>query len=226
MRLKAFISYSTADKHIAAQVKTDLNEHGIAAFLAHNDINVSQEWKDRIVQELNETNVFVPLLSVSFKESDWAPQEIGMAVTQNDLLFIPLSVDGTVPFGFISHIQGKRIPANGIYRDLLLEPIIIRFTHEIIPTLIEQLAGASSFLNAEALMLPLAHHFDKFNDEEIDKFATASIENNQIWDEHHCRHEHLPAFLKLHRSRMVPEKLEALEYQIKHRQWYHLRTNT
>jgi len=223
LQLKAFISYATADKHIAGQVKAVLNDHGIAAFLAHDDIHVSQEWKDRLIQELNETIIFVPLLSVSFKESDWAPQEIGMALTRKDMLFIPLSVDGTVPFGFISNIQGKRIPANGMYRDLLLEPIMTHFTHEILPTLIERLAGASSFLNAEALMLPLVRHFDKFNDEEIDRFATASIENNQIWDEHQCRQQHLPAFLKLHRSRMDPEKLKALEYQVKHRQWYHSR---
>ncbi len=183
MQLKAFISYSTDDKNIAGQVKTVLNEHGIVAFLAHDDIHVSQEWKDRLIQELNETNIFIPLLSRSFKESDWAPH------------------------------------------DLLLEPIITRFTHEIIPTLIERLAGARSFLSAEALMLPLARHFDKFNDEEIDRFATAAIENNQIWDEHNCRKQHLPAFIKLHRLRMDPEKLKALEYQVELRQWYHLRTD-
>lgn len=145
MRLKAFISYSTADKHIAGQVKAVLNEYGIAAFLAHEDIHISQEWKDRIIQELNETNVFVPLLSTSFKESDWAPQEIGMAFTRKDMLFIPLSVDGTVPFGFMSHIQGKRIPANGMYRELLIQPIITRFPHEIIPSLIEQLVGVGNY---------------------------------------------------------------------------------
>lgn len=61
MQLKAFISYSTADKLLAGQVKAILNEYGIVGFLAHDDIHVSQEWKDRLIQELNETNIIIPL---------------------------------------------------------------------------------------------------------------------------------------------------------------------
>ena len=100
--MKAFISYSTTDKQIAGQVKTILNEYRVDAFLAHEDINVSQEWKDRIIQELNQSSIFVPLLSAAFKQSDWAPQEIGLAFARSEeVLFIPLFVDGTVPFGFI-----------------------------------------------------------------------------------------------------------------------------
>lgn len=221
--MKAFISYSTTDKQIAGQVKNVLNEHRVDAFLAHEDIKVSQEWKDRIIQELNHADIFIPLLSAAFKESDWASQEIGLAFARGDVLFIPLSVDGTVPFGFISHIQGKRIPADGVHRDLLIDPIIDRFPHEIIPTLIERMAGARSFRGAEALMLPLVPHFDKFNDDEINAFATASIENGQIWDAADCRQKYLPAFLDLHWSKMNANKREALEYQVKHGQWYHLR---
>lgn len=203
-------------------MKTILDEHHVDAFLAHEDINISQVWKDRIVQELNQANIFVPLLSVAFKDSDWAPQELGMAFARGELLFIPLSVDGTVPFGFISHIQGKRIPAAGVHRDLLIEPIINRFPHEIIPALIERLAEAGNFRGAEALMLPLVPHFAKFNSDEINAFATASIKNIQIWDAKDCRQKYLPAFLVLHRSSMDPHKREALEFQVEHGQPYHL----
>ena len=185
--MKAFISYSTTDKQIAGQVKTILNEYRVDAFLAHEDINVSQEWKDRIIQELNQSSIFVPLLSAAFKQSDWAPQEIGLAFARSEeVLFIPLFVDGTVPFGFISHIQGKRLPADGLHSDLLIDPITSRFPHEIIPVLIERMARAGSFRDAEALMLPLLPHFDKFNDDEINAFTTASIENAKIWRAEDC----------------------------------------
>lgn len=220
MRLKAFISYSTADKQIAGEVKTFLGEYGVAAFLAHEDIHISQEWKNRIIQELSETNIFIPLLSKSFKESDWAPQEIGIAFIQKDMLFIPLSIDDTVPFGFVSHIQGKPIPSNGWYRDILIEPIITRFPHGIIPTIIERLREAESFLRAGALMVPLISNFDKFNDEEINGLVEASIDNDQVWNEHACRERYLPMFLKQHRSRIAPEKVKALEYQLTRRQRY------
>ena len=225
MQLKAFISHSTADENIAKKIKAALNDYGTSAFLAHEDIQFSQEWKDCLIHELNEANIFIPLLSTSSKESVWVQQEIGMAFAQKDMLFLPLSVDGTAPFGFISHIQGKRIPPDGIYRDLLVEPIIKRFPHEFIPNLINQLASAHTFRNAEALILPLVSHFEKFNDVEIDRFAAAAIENDQIWNANGCREQYLPVFLKLHRSRMDTEKLNALEYQLKHRKRYDLRPN-
>lgn len=222
--MKAFISYSSEDKLIAGRVKAILEDHNINAFLAHEDIHVSQEWKTRILEELVDTNIFIPLLSKAFKSSEWAPQEIGIAITRrNDVLFIPLSIDGTVPFGFISHIQGKPIPPNGNLSSLLIEPIIDCFPHDIIPTLISHLAGARSFRRAEELMLPLVHHFEKFNDDEISTFASESIDNIQIWDAADCRMEYLPAFLELHRTRIATDKRAALEYQLEHGQWYHLR---
>lgn len=223
--MKAFISYSTTDKLIAGQAKTVLQEYRIVAFLAHEDINVSQEWKDRIIQELNESSIFVPVLSNAYKQSDWAPQEIGLAFARGIVLFIPLSLDGTVPFGFISHIQGKRLLEGNINSDLLIEPIANRFPHEIIPVLIERMARAGSFRSAEALMLPLLPHFAKFNDDEINAFTTASIENAQIWAAADCRTKYLPTFLDMHRSRIDEQKQETLEYQIKEQQWYRSRKN-
>jgi len=220
--LKAFISYSTNDKQIAGRIKSILNEHQIDSFLAHEDINVSQHWKDRIVKELTESKIVIPLLSTAFKKSEWAPQEIGLAFGRGNILFIPLSIDRTIPFGFISHIQGKQIPDAGVSRDLLIGPIIDRFPHEIIPRLIEQLTEARSFRGAEDLMLPLVPHFSKFNDAEIDAFAAASIGNIQVWGASDCREEYLPQFLDLHRSRLDKDKRDALEYQVEHGQWHHL----
>lgn len=223
--MKAFISYSTTDKLVAGQAKTLLQEYRIDAFLAHEDIDVSQEWKDRTIQELNASSIFVPLLSKAYKQSDWAPQEIGLAFARGNVLFIPLSLDGTVPFGFISHIQGKRLPEGDINSDLLIEPITNRFPHEVIPVLIERMGRAGSFRSAEALMLPLLPHFVKFNDDEINAFSIASIENAQIWAAADCSRKYLPTFLDMHRSRIDPQKREVLEYQIKEQQWYRLRKN-
>jgi hypothetical protein len=233
MAVKVFISYSTTDKIIARKVKDILNEYSIEGFLAHEDINVSQEWKDRIIQELSESNVLVPLLSESYKKSDWAPQEIGMAFARgNDIVFIPLLLDTTIPFGFISHIQGKRLSGGEINSDLLIEPLTNRFPHELIPLLIKRMALAISYRNAEALMLPLRYHFQTFNDDEINAFITAAIENGQIWNAGECRSNYLPEFIETHRSSIDQQKLEVLEYQITEQEWHpsrkkrgHLRGN-
>src|SRR5262245_54966577 len=131
MALKAFISYSTTDKVVAGRIKSILDDYHVDSFLAHEDIRVSQEWKTRIIEELNQANVFIPLLSAAFKASDWAPQEIGIIFARcNDVCFIPLSIDGVMPFGFIGHIQGKRIPATSIPRSLVVDPLVARFPRE------------------------------------------------------------------------------------------------
>ena len=113
----------------------------------------------------------------------------------------------------------------GGLRDLVIEPILERFPHEIIPRLVKRLAGARSFRGAEALMSPLVSHFDRFNDDEISAFATASIENGQIWDAEMCATDFLPEFLRKHRATLPSDKLAALEYQINNRRRYHLREN-
>jgi hypothetical protein len=105
--MRAFISYSHHDRKRGSEVKDILNAVEIEAFLAHNDIDVSQEWRSRILHELKECKIFIPLLSQAFKSSEWAPQEVGIAASRPRVLIIPISLDGTNPFGFIAHLQKK-----------------------------------------------------------------------------------------------------------------------
>jgi len=121
--MKAFISYSTKDKHAAASVKKALANSDIDCFMAHDDLHVSEKWKDRILEELLNCDIFIPLLSRNFKESEWAPQEIGIITARPDVPVVPLSLDGTIPFGFISHIQSQRLATNGLDIATVLNPI-------------------------------------------------------------------------------------------------------
>jgi hypothetical protein len=218
--VNVFISHSTTDKLIAGQFKSYLAQYGIPAFLAHEDITVSQEWKEKIIEALRQSNVFVFILSKAFKTSDWTAQEIGIAFSQGNVLFIPISLDGTKPFGFVSHVQSQPMPSNGVTYELLVEPIVGRFPRVVIPLLIERLAGAKSFRDAESLMLPLVPHFDKFNTSEANTFATESVKNGQIWDAHLCRTQYLPTFIKANRQKIETETLTALEYQIEKAERY------
>lgn len=210
---KAFISYATADKKVAGEVKRTLEKYDIKAFLAHEDINVSQNWKNRIISELKDCDIFIPLLSAAFRESDWAQQEIGFAFSldEDDLLIIPLSLDGTIPFGFINHIQGKPLASNGVIdTDLLVDPIAERFPREIIPALIDDMADSGGFRTAETRMLRLMPLLDKFENNEIDEFAKAVIGNGQILYANLCRKEYIPEFLQMHEDRLDSATYTAL----------------
>ncbi|MFZ3092130.1 MAG: toll/interleukin-1 receptor domain-containing protein [Nitrospirota bacterium] len=218
--IRAFISYSTKDKEYGAQVKRILEAYGIECFLAHEDLEVSEEWKNRILEELERCDLFIALLSKAFRESDWAPQEVGVIAGRKGIAIIPLSVDGVMPFGFISQVQGKRIPTDGVSESVLISPLIKKYPHTIIPGMIQKVASAGSYRRAEAVMKPLVPLFPILNDDEINALVTASIGNDEVWSASLCRMDYLPKLIQMHRNRIKEEALKALEYQIENNEWY------
>lgn len=216
----AFISYSHMDRECGARVKSVLGEVGIQAFLAHDDLQVSDEWRNRILQELRCCDLFVPLLSEHFVASEWAPQEVGIIVSRPEVVIAPLSIDGTRSFGFVGHLQSPRIPKEGVTRALLVEPLAGRMPRRILPGLIRIAAKAGSFRSAEDLMRPLVPHFSTFTPDEAQAFADAAVANGQIWSAALCHEEYLPAFIRIQGSNIRSDTLRALEYQLEHQQWY------
>jgi TIR domain len=150
--MRVFVSYSYRDRSQAGRIKKILSEFEIDGFLAHDDIEVSGEWRERIMTELEQCRVFVVLLSESFKASDWAPQEMGIAAMRRNVLIVPLSLDGTTPLGFISHLQSERFPGAANPLPLVLGPICMRFPDETVPRIISALAGSWAYRRSEALM--------------------------------------------------------------------------
>jgi hypothetical protein len=215
----AFISYSHIDRKYGAQAKSVLAEVGIEAFLAHEDLDVSEEWRERILKELRRCDLFVPLLSANFLSSIWAPQEAGFIISRPEVAIAPLSIDGTTPSGFLSHIQSRPIPAEGITRELLVEPLARRLPRSVLPGLIRIAGRAGSFRYAEATMRPLVEFFPIFTGEEAQALAQASVENGQIWLAVLCRSEYLPELIRVQGPNIKPKTLRALKYQLKHQRW-------
>jgi hypothetical protein len=219
--MRAFISYAHEDRVVAGQAKAVLSEVGAHAFLAHEDLEVSDEWRDRIVEELHTCDVLIALLSKSFEASRWAPQEVGfLAIARPDVVIAPMSIDGTRSFGFFGHRQSPRIPQAGLSRDFLLVPIARRFPRDILPGLITIAGRAGSFRDAEAKMKPLVEFFKTFTTDEVEALARASISNGQIWCAKDCRTDYLPQLLQLRGQDMSPGTRAALQYQIEKEEWY------
>jgi TIR domain len=142
-KITAFISYSHKDSKYGAQAKAVLAKLGIEAFLAHDDLHVSDEWRERIMKELKRCDIFVPLLSANFLESKWAPQEVGFIVSRGAVVVIlPVSLDGTPPFGFISHLHGRTLENDSITDELLVHPLARCIPRKIVPFLIRSVVEA------------------------------------------------------------------------------------
>ena len=141
VKLKAFLSYFTRDKELAGQIKHALEEYGIEAFLAHEDIEPPAKWIETIKAELKACHIFLPILTDNFHKSYWTDQETGIAFNR-DKLIIPLKITKD-PYGFISQFQAlpidtgtikpschkllKIIVSNPRLGDLLIDDLITRF---------------------------------------------------------------------------------------------------
>lgn len=213
--LKGFISYSSIDRRRAAEVKRALSELGVDAFMAHDDITVSQEWRNRILTELRAMEVFVPLLSAAFKTSEWTAQEVGVAVARKKVLIIPASLVGTVPFGFIGAFQGRLLPSPAT-SEFFREPLARRFPRHTVGLLIEALGESGSWRGAESNFRLLLPFLDGLTPEEADRVATLSARNSEIWNASLCRSEYLPRFIAGNRHRISAPALRELERRLEH----------
>ena len=218
--LVAFISHSHKDRELAGEAKQVLSDAGIEAFVAHDDIEVSDEWKRRILDELGRCDLFVPLLSKKFLESRWTLQELGFVASRPNVKIVPLSIDRTVPFGFISHLQSGPIRSDGITCKLLVEPLAKGFPRKILPYLIRRVGDARSFRDAEFKMLSLLPLLERLTKAEAQNLAEAATRNGQVWSARQCRDEYLPDFVRLHGGNIKAETLHALKYQIEEDDWY------
>ena len=101
--LRVFISHVHTAKLQAAGLRQALQRYAISAFVAHEDIDTSDEWREEILRALMSMDVFVAILTSDFNSSKWTDQEAGIAVAR-DVLMIPIN-KGENPYGFLSKYQ-------------------------------------------------------------------------------------------------------------------------
>ncbi|MEZ0388159.1 MAG: TIR domain-containing protein [Verrucomicrobium sp.] len=105
--LKVFVSHLSSNKARMSALKAGLATWGISAFIAHEDIEASREWRDEVEAGLETMEVLVAVVEPGFKESDWCAQEVGYALGRK-VDIIPLRA-GLDPFGFFGKYQGISI---------------------------------------------------------------------------------------------------------------------
>ena len=111
-RIKAFISYSSEEKHIGGRLKQCLVSYcGYDVFIAHDDISGSEIWETEILQAIRNADFFIPLVSKYFKKSVYTDQETGCAISLHKKI-IPIKLDGTNPYGFINKFQALQYRKN------------------------------------------------------------------------------------------------------------------
>ena len=101
---RLFISHVSLIKDKASLLQKALVDYGISAFVAHEDIEPTQEWQIEIEKALFSMDALVALITPEFSQSKWADQEIGVAIGRG-VVIVPVR-RGADPHGFIGKYQG------------------------------------------------------------------------------------------------------------------------
>lgn len=114
---RVFISHKSSVKTEANTLKEELAHYGVAAFVAHEDINPTREWQLEIENALASMDALVALLTVDFHDSDFTDQEIGYGFGRG----VPLIAAklGRDPYGFLGKFQGLISTWKSLPRDIV-----------------------------------------------------------------------------------------------------------
>lgn len=192
------------NKVLAGDLKEFLEKYGLSVFLAHEDINPTIDWQEEIVRNLKVCNIFIPILTKEFRESEWTDQETGMAQAFNKLI-IPLKVSRN-PYGFIGRIQACNIDDKNIESSFPKIISVIKdnspFRKSLVDCLLRQLDNAGSFNEASWVIKEL-EKFETFTKEQCNEIIRISIKNNQV---RMCRDgkTFLKSIIKKHDSKIDP----------------------
>jgi hypothetical protein len=115
-KLEFFISYSTKDKQIAGRVAKVVSDLGADPFLAHDEVVVSNVWREEILKHLRSCSAIICIVTSNFLESEWTNQEAGFVMCRTRRV-ISLFFPGTELPGFLEQFQGKPTSETSIEAD-------------------------------------------------------------------------------------------------------------
>lgn len=104
---RLFLSHITAEKLFVHEVKAGLTRYGIDSFVAHDDIQPSDEWHNVILAALATADALAAFIHADFHLSHWTDQEVGFAIGRG-VPVLGLRFADRDPYGFMGRRQGAR----------------------------------------------------------------------------------------------------------------------
>lgn len=104
-----FFSYSSKDSKKVGEICDILEKnYNYDCFKAHDTIKVTQEWRAKIKENLDNCDGLVAYITRNFRGSEWAYQECGWVAGRKVQIY-SLFIMKKIPAGFIEERQGTRI---------------------------------------------------------------------------------------------------------------------
>ena len=179
--LDTFLSHAHADRVIARKLADELKNHAFDAFVAHEDIKLGDKWESTIFERIKKCDLFIAILSNNFHQAQYTDHEVGIAQGQGKTI-LPLSIDETKPYGFMTQFQAKKISpeidakeVSEIFKEFMPKA----FETKVDDNLINSLIYADSFREATNYTRKLSKHTE-FSDAQINLIAKGFIDNDQL----------------------------------------------
>lgn len=181
--LKLFISHRNVHKKVVSELSQYLLPYGISCFIAHEDIEPTEEWRNEIENALRSMEVFLAFLTDDFSDGDWTNQEVGFAIARG-IPIIPLKMSCKNPHGFMSiyqalHGQIENIPQ---LTTNIFNLICLKFDKK---SLVKK-ATIAAFINstdfeASGEAFKRLETFNEFSDIELENLVSRFNKNSQLY---------------------------------------------
>jgi hypothetical protein len=102
MSHEVFVSYSSADRHIAEAAAAALERGGVRCWIAPRNIPPGSDWGEAIVRAIHESGAMVLIFSASANLSQQVKREVNIAVGRN-LPVVPFRIDNVEPSGTLEY---------------------------------------------------------------------------------------------------------------------------
>ena len=183
--LRMFISHKNDNKTLAKNIKDCLSRYGVACFVAHEDIKVTQEWQDEIEKALATMHILVPLLTENFNDSEWTDQEVGVAIGRG-VLIVSVRM-GKDPYGFIGKYQGM-VGTDRTSADIACDLYEIFLKNEKTKELAKEsflyAAKNSKSFDESNRLAKFLSKIESLSDEQTDRLCAIYRDNGQIRSAH------------------------------------------
>lgn len=180
--IKIFLSHSNEDRKIASELKSKLSKFDISLFLAHEDIEGGVDWMAKLYEEIQNSKLFLILLTKNYHPSKYTDQEAGIALNCKKTI-LQLCIDDTKPYGFTSSKQA--IFCSIPFEDSLIEKIVeISKKYRIskssdLDKLFFELENSGSYAESAEISAKLLKH-KIFSESQLRRLAFSVLSNPQV----------------------------------------------
>ena len=180
---RLFLTHVATKKAEAHALKFCLRFFGVDAFVAHDDIQPGEEWQAAIRSALHSSDALAGLLHEGFRESDWCDQEVGVALGRG-IVAVPIQCD-LPPYGFFGSVQAVSSTPSKQPEIVAKELVLVllkdkRTTGKLTQAIVDRLAGATSWNQANTLSKMLAENAPMLSQEQVEQLRRAEKENSEL----------------------------------------------